>query len=70
MFVAFELERYFGLVGYTLIFHTSNGNEFTAHLIIDMIADINPAILTVTGHPHTPRDQGECVSLISMFEVD
>ncbi len=69
-FVAFELERYFGLVGYPLIFHTDNGNEFTACLIIDMIVDINLAILTVTGHPRTPRDQGECVSLISMFEVD
>ena len=59
MFVAFELERYFGMVGYPTIFHTDNGNEFTARLIIDMIADINPAILTVTGCPHTPRDQGE-----------
>ncbi len=38
--------------------------------MIDMIADINTAILTVTGRPSTPRDQGECVSLISMFEVD
>jgi hypothetical protein len=70
MFVAFELERYFGLVGYPLIFHTNNINEFTTRLIIDMIANINPAILMVTGHPCTPRDQGECVSLISMFEVD
>jgi hypothetical protein len=70
MYVAFELERYFGLAGYPLIFHTDNGNEFTARLIIDMIADINPAILTVTGRPRTPRDQGECVSLISMYEVD
>jgi hypothetical protein len=70
MYVAFELERYFGLAGYPLIFHTDNGNEFTARLIIDMIADINPAILTVTGCPRTPRDQVECVSLISMYEVD
>jgi hypothetical protein len=70
MYVAFELERYFGLAGYPLIFHTDNGNEFTARLIINMIADINPAILTVTGRPRTPRDQGECVSLISMYEVD
>ena len=59
MFVAFELERYFGMVGYPTIFHTDNGNEFTARLIIDMIADINLAILTVTGCPCTPRDQGE-----------
>jgi hypothetical protein len=70
MFIAFELERYFGLVGYPFIFHTDNGNEFTTHFIIDMIVNINPAILTVTGRPRTPREQGECVSLISMFEVD
>ena len=59
MFVAFELERYFGMVGYPTIFHTDIGNEFTARLIIDMIADINPAIFTVTVHLCTPRDQGE-----------
>ena len=28
------------------------------HLILDTIADINPAIITVTGRPRTPRDQG------------
>jgi hypothetical protein len=70
MFAVFELERYFGLVRYLFIFHTNNGNEFTTRLIIDMIADIYPAILTVTGRPCTPRDQGEYVSLISIFEVD
>ena len=26
--------------------------------ILDMIADVNPAIITVTGRPRTPRDQG------------
>jgi hypothetical protein len=46
------------MAGYPTIFHTDNGNEFTAHLILNMIADINPAILTVTGRPCTPRDQG------------
>ena len=29
-YVAFELEKYFGLVGYLTIFHTDNGNEFVA----------------------------------------
>lgn len=57
-FVAFELEKYFGLVGYPIIFHTDNGNEFVARQILDMIASINPAIITVTGRPRTPRDQG------------
>ena len=69
MFVAFELKMYFGLVGFLLIFRTDNANEFTACVIIDMIADINSAILTVTGYPRIPRDQGEHVLLISIFEV-
>ena len=29
MFVAFELERYVGMIGYPTIFHTDNSNEFT-----------------------------------------
>lgn len=56
--MAFELEKYFGLVGYPIIFHTDNGNEFVARQIIEMLAEINPAIITVTGRPRTPRDQG------------
>ena len=55
-FVVFELEKFFGLVGYPTIFHTDNGNELTARLIVDMIADINPSIITVSGMPHSPRD--------------
>ena len=57
-YVAFELDRHFGLVGYPLIFHTDNGNEFVARQILDMLAEINPLIITVTGCPRTPRDQG------------
>ena len=57
-YVAHELEKYFGLVGYPTIFQTDNGNEFVARQLLDMIAEINPAIITVTGRPRTPRDQG------------
>ena len=57
-YLAYELEKYFGLVGYPTIFHTDNGNKFTAKVIIDMLKSINPSILTVTGRPRTPRDQG------------
>ena len=34
-----------------------------------MIADINPSIITVTGRPCTPRDQGECVFVHKVYEV-
>ena len=57
-YVAHELEKYFGLFGYPTIFQTDNGNEFVARQLLDMIAEINPAIITVTGRPRTPRDQG------------
>ena len=57
-YVAYELDKYFGLVGYPTIFHTDNGNEFTAKVVVDMLKNINPTILTVTGRPRTPRDQG------------
>ena len=56
-YVAHELDKYFGLVGYPTIFHTDNGNKFMAKVVIDMIGEINPSILTVTGRPRTPRDQ-------------
>ena len=47
-YVAFELEKYFGIVGYPTIFHTDNGNKFTARVVIKIVQDINPSILTVT----------------------
>ena len=53
-YVAYELEKYFGLVGYPTIFHMDNGREFTAKVIIDMLKSMNPSILTVTGSPRTP----------------
>ncbi len=48
-YVAYELDMYFGLVGYPTTFHTDNGNEFTAKVVVDMLKNINPSILTVTG---------------------
>ena len=62
-YVAYELEKYFGLVGYPAIFHTDNGKEFTSKEIIEVLRQINPAILTVTGRPRTPRDQGSVESM-------
>ena len=35
-----------------------NGKKIMVKVVIDMIKKINPSILTVTGHPRTPRDQG------------
>ena len=57
-YVAHELSKLFGFVGYPNIFHTDNGNEFTANDILDLLKKFNSAIVTVTGRPRTPRDQG------------
>jgi transposase InsO family protein len=57
-FVAFELNHIFGLIGYPAIFHTDNGKEFTAQVIVDMVKAMNRGIMTVTGRPRKPQDQG------------
>ena len=67
-YVAFELERIFGLMGYPAIFHTDNGKEFTGKALIALLREINPRILTVTGRPRTPRDQGSVESMNKLIE--
>ncbi len=41
-----------------MIFHTNNGKEFTAKVVLDFLWDLNPNILTVTGRPRRLSDQG------------
>ena len=57
-YVADACHRYFSLIGYPKIFHTDNGTEFTAREIVDFLKSINPSILSVTGRPRKPSDQG------------
>jgi hypothetical protein len=56
--VAYKLQEIFGVIGYPKISHTDNGMEFTAKLILQFLRAMNPNILTVTGHPKCPCDQG------------
>ena len=56
--VAHRLQEVFGLIGYPAIFHTDNGKEFTARSILRYLRRVNPNILTVTGRPRKPTDQG------------
>ena len=58
MLIAYKLQEIFGLLGYPKIFHTDNGKEFTASLILEFLRQLNPNILAVTGRPRRPRDQG------------
>ena len=57
-FVCFELNSLFGLIRYPHIFHTDNGSEFTAEQVVGMLKRWNQTILTVTGRPRKPSDQG------------
>ena len=56
--VAYKLQEIFGLIGYPNIFHTDNGKEFTAVCVLELLHHLNPNIMTVTGRPRCPCDQG------------
>ena len=67
-YVAYELDHLFGLIGYPSIFYTDNGKEFVAKEILELLKDINPNILSVTGRPRTPRDQGSVESMNKLIK--
>jgi hypothetical protein len=56
--IAYKLQEIFGIIGYPMIFHTDNGKEFTAKVVLEFLHDLNPNILMVTGRPRCPSDQG------------
>ena len=62
-FVAHRLQEVFGLIGYPSIFHTDNGKEFTARRILHFLRSMSPNIITVTGRPRQPSDQGSVESM-------
>jgi len=68
-YVDHELDLIFGIIGYPAIFHTDNGKEFLAKLILKILKELNPYIVTVTGRPHTPRDQGSVESMNKLIKV-
>lgn len=61
--VAYKLQEFFGVIGYPIIFHTDNGKEFTAKVILRFLRQLNPNIITVTGRPRRPNDQGSVESM-------
>jgi hypothetical protein len=61
--IAYRLQEVFGLIGYPSIFHTDNGKEFTAKVILQFLRQLNPNILSVTGRPRRPNDQGSVESM-------
>jgi hypothetical protein len=51
IYVAFKLEKYFGLVGYPQIFHTDNLKEFVARTVVRLLKGNNPHCFVVMGRP-------------------
>jgi IS30 family transposase len=56
--IAYKLQEIFGIIKYPMIFHTDNGKEFTAKVVLEFLWDLNPNILMVTGRSCHPSDQG------------
>lgn len=67
-YVAVVLGWMFGLLGYPSIFHTDNGNEFTAKQIMRLLKEMNPNITSVTGRPRCPNDQGSVENMNKMVK--
>ena len=55
--VAYELNHIFCFMGYPMVFHTDNGNEFKGS-VLAAIKEMNPTAACVTGRARTPSDQG------------
>jgi len=53
----------FGIIGYPKIFHTDNGKEFTAKIVLKVLRGMNPHIYVVTGCTRRPYDQGSVESM-------
>jgi hypothetical protein len=64
--IAYRLQKIFGIIGYSMIFHTDNGKEFTAKVVLEFLQDLNPNILAETGRPCRPSDQGSVENIISL----
>jgi hypothetical protein len=54
-FVAYELDKIFGLIGYPTTLYMGNGKEDMATEIVELLKEYNNAITTVTGRPRRRR---------------
>jgi len=66
--IAYKLQEIFGFIGYPKIFHTDNGKEFTAKCVLQFLRNLNPNIVSVTGRPRRPRDQGSVENVNKMVK--
>ncbi len=54
--IAYKLQEIFGIIGYPKIFHTDNGKEFMAKVVLEFLWDLSPNILMVIGRPRRLSD--------------
>ncbi len=56
--VAYMLQEILGIIGFPKIFQSDNGKEFTVKEVIKFLCQMNLNIISVTGQPRCPSDQG------------
>jgi transposase InsO family protein len=61
--VVCKLEEIFAVIGYPKIMHSDNGKEFRAKIIVELLHNLNPNILSVYGRPRYPQDRGSVESM-------
>jgi len=66
--LSYKLQEIFGIIGYPKIFHTDNGKEFTAKVVLKALREMNPHICAITGRPRSPSDQGSVESMNKMVK--
>jgi hypothetical protein len=47
--VAYKLQEIFGVIGYLKIMHSDNQKEFRAKIVLELLRNLNPNILSVYG---------------------
>ena len=67
-YVAYELNQIFGVIGFPSIFHSNNGKEFTSKSILEMLKAMNANIMSVTGRPRKPSNQGSVENINKLIK--
>jgi hypothetical protein len=49
--IAYKLQEIFGIIGYPKIFHTDNGKEFTAKVVLKFLREILPTSTLLPAVP-------------------
>ena len=56
--VAYKLQEMCGVIGYPKIMHSDNGKDFKAKIVLELLCNFNPNILSVYRQPACSQDRG------------